>query len=452
MDNINTITNAVILCIDNDTLATARYNEYLEHTGHSLLTAESAEEGLKIAKKHLPDIIISDIILPDTSGLELCQTIKEEPYLKNSIMILSSSSETESVNTVKGIDMGADDYLIKPVKRDEFLAKIKSFIRIKSLKDSLIASNKKLNKAMEHLQKYKTELEKKNVILAREKKMIQNSLKQISLMSEERETANKELQGLNKIQKKYFYGLIDLLSSIIESKRQYHRGHSKKVSEISGFIAKHMELPKNEIQTIKIASLLHEIGKLSISDDLSMKNPDDYTQTEMALLSRHPVQGADLLCKFAGFKAVSKLIRHFHEKVDGSGVPDNLRGGDIPLGSRIIAVANVFDNLVYRKKDGSVDNALEIMDEMTGSRLDSTIVFHLNKYAQKHPLKDSDTISSVKIFDLKPGMQLAAGIYSLGGAKLIPINTVLTEESINQLAHYHNKDPIGETIFIKQGI
>jgi len=64
-----------------------------------LFTARSAEEGLKIAKKHLPDIIISDIILPDTSGLELCQTIKEEPYLKNSIIILSSSSETESVNT-----------------------------------------------------------------------------------------------------------------------------------------------------------------------------------------------------------------------------------------------------------------------------------------------------------------------------------------------------------------
>ncbi len=440
---------ATILCIDDDPLALKLYKKYLENTEHSLLTAESAEEGFTLAKKHLPDLIISDIMMPGESGWDLCKKIKKEPYLKNSILLLASALETDPSHQTKGVDIGADDYLIKPLKKDEFLAKIKSFLRIKSLKDSLIASNKKLNKAMDYLKKYKTELEKKNIILLKEKRMIQNSLKQISIMSEERERANKELQDLNKIQKKNFFGLIDLLSSVIESKRQYHRGHSKKVSEISGFIAKNMDLSKNDVRTIEIASLLHEIGKLSISDDLSMKNPDEYTETEIALLSRHPIQGTDLLDKFFGFKAAAKLIYHFHENVDGSGVPDRLRGNDIPIGSRIIAAANVFDNLVYRKKNGSVDKAFEIMDEMTGSKLDSIIVFHLHKYAQKHPIKDSDKITSIKIFELEPGMKLAAGIFSIGGAKLLPVNTVITEESIKQLAHYNKKDPIGKTIFIK---
>jgi len=443
------VNQAVILCMDGDPVMREDYKRFLKDTGHSLLTAETAENGLEAARRHRPDIIISDTRLPDSNSLDLYRKIKKEPRLDHSMLILSRRSETDPKSRVKGIDINVEDYFIKPVKKEEFLSKIKSLLRIKSLRDSLADSNKQLGHTRDRLQRYKKELGKKNAILAREKKMLQNSLKQIQLMSEERERAGKELRELYKLQKIYVYGLIDLLSSMIESKRQYHQGHSKKVSEISGFIATHMDLPRHDIQTIKIASLLHEIGKLSIPDDLSMKNPDDYTPKEIALLSRHPVQGADLLNKFAGFKKVAKLIRHFHEHVDGSGVPDNLRGDDIPLGSRIIAAANVFDNLVYRKKNGSADDAFQIMDEMTGSKLDSTIVFHLNKYVEKHPVKDTDRITSVKLYDLKPGMKLAAGIYSLGGAKLLPINTELTEEYINQLANYHKKDPIGETAFIK---
>ncbi len=442
--------NAKILCVDDDPVVLSLYRKYMKDAGYELRTSADSNEALTLARKYVPDLIISDVVMPGMDGFEFCENIKRDPVTKSSVFLLASATFIETKDTVKGLDKGADDYLRKPIIRDELLAKIKAFLRIKFLQDNIVKSNSKLKKAIQRLKGYKKVLEGKNKTLLREKQMLENSLKQISLMVEEREITNRELERLNQAQKDDFSSLIALLSATIESKRQYHRGHSKKISEISTFIASKLKLPEKDIQNIEIASLLHEIGKLSIPEDLAMKNPKDYTQSERNFLIQHPVRGAAVLEEFSGFDKVSKIIRHFHENIDGTGVPDGLTGDEIPLGSRIIAVANIFDNLVYRKKDGNAEYAFEKIEEEIVTRFDAQVVNVLHKYANKHPAKDADRTKELRIYELEAGMTLAAGIFTAGGAKLLPMNTVLTDESLKQVANYNKMEPIEDIVFIKQ--
>ncbi len=439
-----------ILCADDDPVVLTLYGKHIQNAGYELITAKDGSEALQLARKHTPDLIISDVDMPGMNGFELCKEIRNDSVVGASIFLLASSIFVDSADAVRGLDAGADDYLIKPVRKEELIAKLRAFLRIKFLQDDLFQSNRKLKKAVQRLRGYKKVLETKKNVLSREKNMLENSLKQISLMVEEREQTNSELERMNRLQTDNFDSLITLLSATIESKRQYHRGHSKKVGEIAAFIARELAVSEKDIRNIEIASLLHEIGKLSLPDVLAMKNPGDYTQSEKNFLIQHPVKGASLLEGFSDFDKVSKIIRHFHEYIDGKGVPAGLKGEKIPLGSRIIAVANLFDNLVYRKKDGLVEDAFEKIEQEVGTRFDARVVNALHKYANMHPVSEKDRTQELKIYEIESGMTLASGVFTQSGTKLLPRNTVLTDESLNKIANYNKMEPIQDTIFIRQ--
>ncbi len=441
--------NARILIVDNDPVAIRKYKIFFKNTDYQLSIVDNCEKGFELAHKIVPDLIISDIGLSGEYGFEFLKNIKKDRYLQAGIFILVTADKANSLDLTRGINFGADDYLCKPLNKEEFLSRVKEFLRIKNLQDKILELNKTSEEAIEEKNKYKTVLEQKNMILSKEKEMLQNSLKQISLMVEERERINTELFQLNKIQEDNFNGIIALLSSVIESKRQYHRSHSKKVAEISTFIAKELKLSEMIIKDIEIASLLHELGKLPIPDDLAMKNPKQYTLSERNFLNLHPVAGAELLQNFSGIKSVAHIIRHFHEHVDGTGLPDKLRRDDIPIGSRIIAVANIFDNLVYQKRNVTMENAFEIIEDMTNTKFDSKIVTYLHQYARMNPLKEEDRTEVISLYQLKPGMELAASIYTQKGAILLPMKTILSEDTISQIARYTREEPIENTIFIK---
>lgn len=438
-----------ILCVDDDNTTLLLYKKYLKETDYVVLTAIDAREGLQLAQSEVPDLIVSDVVMPGDSGFDFCAKVRQEPRLATTIFLLASGKKTNAADSLKGVDVGADDYLMKPFEQDELIAKIKAFLRIKTLQDDLQQSNRALNNAVETLNEYKVELEKKNTALTEEKEMLENSLKQISLMVEEREKTNKKLAHANQSHEKDIGSLIAILSDIIESKRQYHRGHSKKVAEISVFIARALALSETQIRDIEIAALLHELGKLTIPEDLAMKNPENYTQSEMDFLVQHPTKGAKILEKFTGFENIAEIIRHFHEHYDGSGYPDNLRGHDIPIGARIVAAANLFDNLLFRKKDGNAAATFSVLDDQMGARFDPAIGHYLHQYAHAHPPDETAKTQEIRLYELEPGMTLAAGIYTLSGAKLLPIDTVLTESAISQLANYNKTEPIKDTVFVK---
>ncbi len=171
-----------------------------------------------------------------------------------------------------------------------------------------------------------------------------------------------------------FESYIYTLVSVIEKRDTYTAGHGKRVAKYAKLIAQKLKLTQDEIDLIYKAGILHDIGKVEIPDALLLK-PEQLTKKEFELIKRHPVSSHELLSK-GPFKNLSKIVLYHHERYDGLGYPEGLSGDDIPLLSRIIAIADTFDamttNRIYRPAL-SVAKTVKIMDEASGTQFDPKI-------------------------------------------------------------------------------
>jgi len=167
------------------------------------------------------------------------------------------------------------------------------------------------------------------------------------------------------------------LAKSLEEKDFYTRGHSERVAEIARKIAHKMNLPSRLVERIYIAALLHDIGKVGIPDYV-LNKPTTLTKEEFEIVKQHPIKGEAILKEIGRFRfKEAKWVRHHHERWDGKGYPDGLKGEEIPLPSRIIAVADVYEAMVsdrpYRKAL-SKEEVMKQLREMKGTALDPQIV------------------------------------------------------------------------------
>jgi len=173
-----------------------------------------------------------------------------------------------------------------------------------------------------------------------------------------------ELNGL-------FLSTIRTLVRIIEGKDAYTRGHSERVSSFSLLLADLLDLPVEEKEALSWSSLLHDIGKIKVPEEI-LKKPGALTDEEFAIIKEHPGFGAEMLSPISQLAHCLPDIRHHHERVDGRGYPDGLMGEEIPLRAKIIAVADTFDAITsdrcYRPKF-SLPKAIEIVREAAGTQL-----------------------------------------------------------------------------------
>ena len=166
------------------------------------------------------------------------------------------------------------------------------------------------------------------------------------------------------------------LANALEAKDVYTRGHSERVGASSRRLALALGVAPSDAEIIARAGLLHDIGKIGIPEAV-LRKPGSLTAEEWTLMRRHPVIGAQIVAPFEFFTAGATIIRHHHERVDGTGYPDGLAGDTIPLGARIVAVADVYDALTsdrpYRAAL-SRDDALGMLRAQAGHGLDAAIV------------------------------------------------------------------------------
>lgn len=439
-----------ILYIDDDIDLINIYTRFFEDSDYLLNTAISAEQGFDVAKALVPDLIISDVLLPGMTGVDLCRLIRKEDTLRDAIVMLVTGMEVEPTDIIEGFNAGADEYLMKPFSREELFARIYALLRIKRLRDEVASLKTYCDSLQGESERLGRELEETRSFLSKDKELLNNSLKQVSMMVAERDERVKEISRLENRIENDRKALIKVLAQLIEAKVQYHRGHSPNVAEIATFIAGMMGLSEDEIGDIRAAALLHELGKLSIPDDLSLKYPADYSEAERDMMALHPVKAWDMLKEFEGMDRIGKIVRHIHECIDGKGYPDGLKKDRIPVGSKIIAAAGEFDNAAYRAGAVSTEDVLEAMEKEVGTRFDARVMTCLRKYAGRHNQQGEKKTIEVRLFEVKPGMTLAAGLYTAKGTKLLPENTILTKETINQIARYNKIDLLDETIFIKE--
>lgn len=166
------------------------------------------------------------------------------------------------------------------------------------------------------------------------------------------------------------------IAKIVSSRDPYTGVHSEEVAELAVKLAKVLNLPEKEIARIETAARVHDLGKIAVPDAILLK-PGPLTEEEWKVMKQHPVVSAEILAGLGIYKDCVDIIRHEHEHWDGSGYPDGLKGEEIPLGSRIIAVADVWHALLsdrpYRKAY-TKEEAIKIMQEMAGKTLDPKLV------------------------------------------------------------------------------
>ena len=173
-----------------------------------------------------------------------------------------------------------------------------------------------------------------------------------------------------------FFGSVSALSQAIDAKDGFTRGHADRVSRIAGAIAREMGLAEKEVELIELAGLLHDIGKIGVEDRILMK-PARLDEAETELMRRHPIYGASILKPAEALRPLVPLVMHHHENYDGSGYPEGLSGENIPLGSRIIIVADAYEAMtsdrVYRKAIGH-ERAMDQLNRYKSRQFDPQVV------------------------------------------------------------------------------
>ena len=169
---------------------------------------------------------------------------------------------------------------------------------------------------------------------------------------------------------------VSALAEAIETKNPYTRGHSERVSKYATVIAKAMNLPQSEIEGIRVAGILHDIGKIGLQEGILLKFAP-LTDAEFGVIKEHPVVSAKIIEKAEFPWDIKPMALHHHEQYGGGGYPDGLKGEDIPLGARILAVADTYEALLadrpYRRGLPK-EKTLEIIKEAAGPQLDPAIV------------------------------------------------------------------------------
>lgn len=257
---------------------------------------------------------------------------------------------------------------------------------------------------------------------------------------------------------KNFYQTINLLANIASTYDKYYEGsHSRFVSHKSAQIAKVLGMTETEIFEIKIAGLLHDIGKVGMNENILMKFPSEMNGNEIQKYQTHPILGKDLLSAHNGFDTISDIILQHHERVDGSGFPLHLRGEEISAQASILSVVNTFHSTVYKKQktinkskpsryssavaflDASKDRYVTTMNYLhskSGIFFDKTIVDVFTDIikAERKGLGQK-TIMKLPLNKLKPGMVIAEDIVTNYGLIICYSGEEITEEILESLKH-----------------
>ena len=197
-------------------------------------------------------------------------------------------------------------------------------------------------------------------------------------MLEDINESYKELEDL-------FMKFIVVMVNALDAKSPWTKGHSERVSIYAEQIAKEILMDEEEIKNIKLAGLLHDIGKIATYDYL-LDKPKRLTTEEFEIVKKHPVQGVNILKEIKQLNEILPLIKYHHERIDGNGYPDKLSGSHIPLGARILHVADSFDSMTsdrpYRPAPG-IEFAISELKDKSGSQFDERVVDTFMKVLEK---------------------------------------------------------------------
>lgn len=433
-----------LLFVDDDPAILGFLNFVFKDPQYILREATNGKAGLHVAREFLPDLIISDVVMPEMDGLEFCQAIRADEKMKMTIFFLVSSQRQDIEDRIAGLREGADEYLLKPLNKKHLQAQVQAFLRIKTLQDELVKKNERLGQVNLDLEENKLKVEETNHALEREKERLTYSLREISNLAEELEKSHQNQLKLNFTLKESFDNLVKLLATIVELRNPFLAGHTEEVEQIAVYIGERMEFNTSQLKGLRIAALLHEIGLIGLPDDIIRLSPGEMSPEQEKIFLQHPAVGESLLNSFKGFESAARIIRHINENLDGSGFPDKLSGDEIPPESKIIKAATDFSRAIQNVSDhGQIYRIYNAMKAEVDIKYDAMVVSVLKDYVDTIANRRTQRkVETVNLAHLQPGMVLAADLYTNTGIKLMPEGMELTQASIKGILNYSYNDPL----------
>jgi putative two-component system response regulator len=311
----------IILVADDDENVREPLIEMLRLNCYRVIAVENGDQAYKVACSQPVDLVLLDVMMPGPSGFSVCRSIKIRPETRFVPVVLITGLASAE-DRIRGIEAGADDFLHKPVKKEELLARVRSLVRLK---------------------RYTDELENAETVLARS----------------------------------------------IEAKDPYTEGHCDRLSRYTVSLAEKIGASREDCNDLRRSGIVHDIGKVAVPEFVLLK-PGPLDATERKIMEEHTIVGERICAPLKSFRNILPIIRSHHEKQDGSGYPDRLKGDEIPLTARILQTVDIYDSLTtdrpYRKAL-STQKALEIMwEETSRGWWDADLVAALEGLLEESPM------------------------------------------------------------------
>jgi len=260
---------------------------------------------------------------------------------------------------------------------------------------------------------------------------------------------NQEYAALCKKMKNGFRDFTITISNLIELRDKTVASHSNNVAMFSVGLAKKIGFNEDETETVAVAAQLHDIGKIGISDAVLLKDEETLAPYELEEYRTHPIRGQAVLASNEILRDAGVLIRHHHEAFNGTGYPDGLKGDAIPLGSRIIAIADTYDRMLVSR---TPDKALEAIQSLSWGLLDPDLLRSFRESAKAitraDAFKDHTVESEIHPNDLMPDMIVSRDVRSGTGLLLMSKGVILNARKIDSLRRHYQLDPPKTGVYV----
>ena len=417
---------ATLLFVDDEPSVLSSLQRLFRSRGYSIFTANGAAQGIDILEKESIDLVMSDMRMPGADGSAFLEQVR---LRWPDVVRLLLTGCADIASTISAINRGEIyRYVSKPWSDDEIVLTVRDALD----RRRLAAENRRL---LALVTSQNAELTSLNASL--ETKVADR-------------TAQLE-QAMNDL-KRGFVASVGVFSNLIELRGSNLVGHGRRVAAHAKVIARRLGVAEDEAQDILLGGLLHDIGKIVLPNDLIERPFHGLAAEARNEVMQHAAKGQAVLMGVDELKGASILIRHHHECYDGSGFPDRLTGSDIPLGARIIAVANDFDavqlgTLLNRRMNPK--EAVAFLTENRMRRYDPHVVDAFVACQSERNGSERGALM-MRPWQLQPGMSLDKDLLHKDGTLLLAGGYVLSAEMIDQLQKMETASNNAVTLSIRQ--
>ncbi|MEA5504600.1 two-component system response regulator [Halotia wernerae UHCC 0503] len=291
-----------VLVVDDHTASRMTAVALLSMEGYEVIEADCGVTAVELVKQKQPDLILLDVMMPGMDGFEVCQLLKQNEHTRL-IPVIFITALNDRRSRIRGIEVGADDFLTKPFDCVELAARVKSLVR-----------QKRLNEDLDHTEQ-----------------------------------------------------VLFSVARAIESRDPNTGDHCERLVQLGQAFGEYFNLSRYQIRDLMWGGYLHDIGKVGIPDEVLLKT-GKLTPQDWAIMRQHVVIGEKICQPLRSMRGVVPIIRHHHERWDGSGYPDGLKGEDIPYLAQVFQIIDIYDALTSErpyKRAFTIEEALSVMLEET---------------------------------------------------------------------------------------